>query len=54
MFAQHEMRQHPAFESPKRMQTRDRKDQVRAYENWYAATSVAREVPKTARILKVR
>ena len=54
MFAQHEMRMHPAFESPKRMQTRDREDQAKAYEQWYVSTSVAREVPATARILKVR
>ena len=54
MFAQHEMRMHPEFESPKRRQTRDREERLRAYENWYVSTSVVREIPKTARILKVR
>jgi len=54
MFAQHEMRMHPAFDSPKRKQTRDREDQLRAFENWYVSTSITREIPKTARILRCK
>ena len=48
----HEMRQHPAYESPKRRQTADREDRISNFEDWYVSTSVQREIPKTARILR--
>lgn len=48
----HELRMHPAYESPKRRQTADREDRLRNYDAWYVQTSVQREIPKTARILR--